>query len=1080
MLVSPCSQANICFLDNEVQGAGDGQDVEEEHIVNRNLVRTNSRGSTVASSSPTNTPPPSNAPDSFTSVIIDPTTGERVDMALAERVDMALAAQEAGDGPSLLPDQNASDAAQNPPETQPPPPQEDDREEGQEEESPDEDSADEEEQPYWASFVDDKSAPSEEELKLIEQDTEERSALDDEYWESLAHEPLDDPEYSPIASGRVEWTLKGFHGTPENPNKEFVLRSPSVLIGGYYWNIKVYPRGNENTDMMSVYVECSTSPKYLEANEVSEGVTNPNPPMDTTASQAGQHTGNQHEPQIDGHTESSLNAPSGHHQPMESAEANESSPTVAMEDAESEQPWEIPAQVLCIAYNPEEPRVHAYQKVTHRYHRDTSDWGWTRFHGPWDRLHRRERLQRKAMLCNDTLCFTAYIRTVKDDTGALWWHSPANRVEWDCFERLGLNRLWVGSPESSSILCAVSTWLHISSLCPTIINPLITGSPEARKCKNRPLLEEIRHVQSQLTSVLEESRDTLSLRNITEMIDWNNANNFEPDVVAALDILRRALSYEARDVRNVKDAKDVFEDILLLRQPEPAVTGSAEQTMRGKKTVEQSSAQEVVNTAWVSLRSGNLPERPAVLQVELHRQSFDTISRKWKKLTHHISLDESIRFQANSSSETAYTLFGVVVHSGDLESKDYYNVIRPRGPGTRWIKYAGDKASRGVECLTTNQALRTHEGSDTAEQTAAVAYLLTYVRSDLLSNLPSEAKVSNLSASQNDESLGQASEMSNRDEQVPIYIYQSSVFGDHQGLGVADWSSREADDERLLKLEAPSSILLADLVELIDAAWTLTKPNESRKYALWFLDTVKGNPAMENIVRAPEMTALTNREPETRLKDAHSFHGACRIWLDDDLPIQLVTPDPPLAPADATAIDIPPPPPHSPPPPDTMQVDEDVAEYVADAPEEFTEESSGVAPIETQIPPAEDVDTVMEGNADPDAVEGSAPVAAQRTYNSNLDTRLLASFDNVFVFLKCFDAESQALAGVKTLWVKQDDRVGYTIRQAMSWEDDVGIDVYQEQLHSTLVSVKSSSTFQSIGGASNYILIVQKRLNTKE
>lgn len=1071
MLQSPL--ANICFLDNEVQAAGNDQDIEEEHIVNRNLVRTNSRGSTVASSSPTNTPPPSNVLDNFTSVIIDPTTGERA--------DIALAVQAAEDGPSLLPDQTASDAAQNPPETQPPLQQEDDREEGQEEESPDDDSVDEEEQPYWASFVDDKSAPSEEELKLIEQDTEERSALDYEHWESLAYEPLDDPEYSPIASGRVEWTLKGFHGTPENPNKEFVMRSPSVLIGGYYWNIKVYPRGNENTDMMSVYVECSTSPRYLEANEVSEGSIIINPSMEITASQAGQPPGNQHEPEIAGHTDSSLNAPGGNYQPIESAEAIESSPTVAMEDVpESEQPWEIPAQVLCIAYNPEEPRVHAYQKVTHRYHRDTADWGWTRFHGPWDRLHRRERLQRKAMLCNNTLCFTAYIRTVKDDTGALWWHSPANRVEWDCFERLGLNRLWVGSPESSSILCAVSTWLHISYLCPTIVNPLITGSPEARKSKNRPLLEEIRHVQSQLTSVLEESRDNLSLRNITEMIDWNNANNFEPDVVAALDILRRTLSYEALDVRNVKDAKDIFEDILLLRQPEPAVIGSAEQTMPEKIVHEQSSAQEVVNTALSCLRSGNLPERPVVLQVELHRQKFDTISRKWKKLTHHISLDESIRFQANSSSETAYTLYGVVVHSGDLESKDYYNVLRPRGPGTRWIKYAGDKAPRGVECLTTNQALRTHEGSDTAEQTAAVAYLLTYVRSDLLSNLPSEAKVSNLSARQNDESLGQAPEISNRDEQVPVHIYQSSVFGDHQGLGVADWSSREADDASLLKLEAPSSILLVDLVELIDAAWTLNRPNESRKYALWFLDTVKGNPAMENIVRAPEMTALTNREPETRLKDAHSFHGACRIWLDDNLPIQLVTSDPPLAPADATAIDVPPPPPHSPPPPDTMQVDEDGAEDVADAPEELTEGSSGVAPTETQILPAADVDTVMEGNADPDAVEDSAPVAAQRTYNSNLDTRSLASFDNVFVFLKCFDAESQALAGVKTLWVKQDDRVGYTVRQAMSWEDDVGIDVYHEQLHSTLVSVKSSSTFQSIGGASNYILIVQKRLNTKE
>jgi len=38
------------------------------------------------------------------------------------------------------------------------------------------------------------------------------------------------------------------------------MRSPSVLIDGYYWHIKVYPRGNEGTPLMSVYIECSTSP----------------------------------------------------------------------------------------------------------------------------------------------------------------------------------------------------------------------------------------------------------------------------------------------------------------------------------------------------------------------------------------------------------------------------------------------------------------------------------------------------------------------------------------------------------------------------------------------------------------------------------------------------------------------------------------------------------------------------------------------------------------------------------------------------------------------------------------------------
>ena len=145
--------------------------------MNHNLVRTNSRGSTVASRSPTNTPPPSNPPENFISVIIDPSTGQRAETALVPQV--------AEDWPALLAPQAQPNAAQEPPETQPPAEHEGDRNGSQEEDSPDEESVDEEEQPYWANFVEDKTVPSEEETKLIEQDSEERSALD-RTWTYLA------------------------------------------------------------------------------------------------------------------------------------------------------------------------------------------------------------------------------------------------------------------------------------------------------------------------------------------------------------------------------------------------------------------------------------------------------------------------------------------------------------------------------------------------------------------------------------------------------------------------------------------------------------------------------------------------------------------------------------------------------------------------------------------------------------------------------------------------------------------------------------------------------------------------------
>ena len=149
----------------------------EDTEVNHNLVRTNSRGSTVASRSPTNTPPPPNPPENFISVIIDPSTGQRAETTLAAHVTE--------DWPALLPPQPPPNAAQEPPDTQPPAEHAGERNGSQEEDSPDEESVDEEEQPYWANFVEDKTVPSEEETKLIEQDSEERSALD-RMWTYLA------------------------------------------------------------------------------------------------------------------------------------------------------------------------------------------------------------------------------------------------------------------------------------------------------------------------------------------------------------------------------------------------------------------------------------------------------------------------------------------------------------------------------------------------------------------------------------------------------------------------------------------------------------------------------------------------------------------------------------------------------------------------------------------------------------------------------------------------------------------------------------------------------------------------------
>ena len=57
----------------------------------------------------------------------------------------------------------------------------------------------------------------------------------DKYWENNFFRDLGDPEYIPTEKARLTWTFKGVRGTPENPNRDKIIRSPPAFVGGYWW-----------------------------------------------------------------------------------------------------------------------------------------------------------------------------------------------------------------------------------------------------------------------------------------------------------------------------------------------------------------------------------------------------------------------------------------------------------------------------------------------------------------------------------------------------------------------------------------------------------------------------------------------------------------------------------------------------------------------------------------------------------------------------------------------------------------------------------------------------------------------------
>ncbi|KAL8969430.1 MAG: hypothetical protein Q9197_004347, partial [Variospora fuerteventurae] len=994
---------------------------------------------------------------------------------------------------------------------------------GREDDSSQEESSDEEERPYWAEFTEDTSGPDEQELSDIERDGEEVDALDHAHWESKTYEALGDPEHVPMDSGRIAWTVTPVNGTPGNPNREKVMRSPSVLIGGVYWNIKYYPRGNDGTENMSVYIECSSSPDGEADSDEGSDVDASSEPDNGGQATRGVADDNavpdtQSVPQtVTTTTESSTEAPQ---QASDVVNADTEPPRVR---------WEAAAQIGCVVYNPNEPRVNVFQRSSHRFNSKNADWGWTRFHGPWETIHLRQRNERQALLRNDTLVFTAYIRIVKDDTQSLWWHAPKQGAGWESYERIGVKSLACGSLRDNAIIAAISCWLNLRPFVDFIRSmkiPNVLTEPHER---DRPLF---RALQQLLEYMFEKTEDTdrSAMINCVGWIDWYITETCPPrldmpDVVAVWESLRRILNFEVSGMGDMAKAPDCFQDVLLLRQPDPwvaeypiwsnsadaAVLPQPSEALSVQETIDNATSSSTPFQPWQSFM-GNSPESdelPAVLSIELHRQKYDKKVRRWDKLVHRVELNDNITYTSPKTRvKCDYTLFGMVIHSGALESQDFYSVIRPQGPGTRWIRYSGGNFHRGAACLTTAQAIAAHEGQENlVTGNAKVAYLVLYVRTDAISDIL-------LPPAQFDElpktKVQTSSPPGDTDTEawVPVRVYKSTVFDSHVGRGFPDlWDANPWNaPDSVRDITVPRSGNVEDVLGHLDDDFVGThqpqKVDGSMSSTWHYIET-----GLHVVRGLPRFVPLSPTDP---LERAIVPENACRLWLHKFVSEGPSTDD---ERSTSTAIE---------PVVDTHQTQANVEDHpdgFADAvmtPEEQPQPLPQVEPSDGHddvqdpststnatistlqednmpsaapslpVPPEDSLLSAAPTDHEPEEQDGGEDAVMGGTQElpattdpdqPGLKRRLKP---RIYIFVKIFDSEAQTLRAVCSDVVSLVCNVHAHIKRLLGSDDS--FDVYIERSRSLSENdrVRSTRTFEDLGSRDGCILIAHRRPSPDE
>ena len=968
------------------------------------------------------------------------------------------------------------------------------------------DSESEDEDPYWTRFKEDTSPANERELRVIETTMEEKSALDHDHWESIAYESLDDPEYIPEEAARIEWVVEGVHGTPEKPNRQKIMRSPSKKIGNFYWNIKYFPHGNDGTEQLSIYIECSPFPyEEIEAEEKEKAtvtttskqrsirIQEPNDTAETTASAA----------QIDPHISISVanaNDPAEEEMPDTPEEAATTSSK--QKQPEIEGSWCVSAQISCVIYNPDEPRVNATQKGCHRFCNDSPDWGWTRFHGPWDSIHKRQRFQRTALLRNDTLSFTAYIRTVQDKTKALWFHPSKDKPSWDCLAMTGV-RPFNSMTKSSACIAAISTWLHLQPIIDITFNIDIPDFVSEADKRPRPASNELQYILNGTASLPD-----IDLSEFITILNFYGAKiNSNTDVVAIWEALRRTINFEASIGDSMETDTECFQEVLLLKQPDPFTNDEGpnyvsqgnppdpkrtEYSLVSVQSILDQNSQDYSSSFRIWESYAGQPKlisvRPKVLQVELPRQSFSTDSRKWRKSIGRIHLNEIINY-----SSFSYTLFGLVVHSGDLESKEYYSVIRPKGPGTTWLKYASDFSSRKVENLTTQQAVTVHEGSDDcAYGSADVAYIATYVLTDSISEIlctPFHSKlVMNGHIEEHKESAASKihEDLEADQEEIPLYVYNSDQFHEYTGRGLCDpWKIQSNEDHVKMFSFLPKTTIEEVKKHLSDI--------DGDDVVLWSMNT------NDTPLRAyPELASYESYKCST-VEDMGLRHGkSCHFWMapakgsgasiespvsvmtrehkerDEALSIIIRTCEEILNLAAAQR------------PSDSWSANNDThMTEVGSENASGAEEQAPSAPTSTDAQREEyqrlqeERRRLIEENRRLVRETQHQLHSQRRRHQAEIEALKAARIKDVWIFVKVFDPKTKSLQGVSNKICRNDSKIIDEVKKLLKVDTNERWDIYHERNNhlSSKDIVESPETFRSrLKELENGIFIAQRRL----
>jgi hypothetical protein len=726
----------------------------------------------------------------------------------------------------------------------------------------------------WYEIHEDRTVPTEEELKYIESNPE-RSALDgkldhitstskigidkttDSYWKKRAFTALPDPEYKPGAEGVIKWTIDKLNGTKEEPNKELMMLSESVQIGDYNFRMKLYPSGidPESSSCMCFYLNCESMSK-------SEAESTEKPSTKSKSKSKKKSSSKESSP-----TTEQADEPQPKAEEKETVQEWQHTPLPLLEPKRLPKRPSVAAQFVLVMYNPEEPRVHQAEVFAHRFSPGAPDHGSTHFTRPKSDLAMRNPNQRRPLYQNDKLAFIAYVRLIHDETGCLWERTDRNNP-YDSLAITGLQGIstTISTPgfghAGGNLISAISSWMLLMPFRELLYKSSSLHSyTEETMQRPKPMLLALQKILYCLRTRPDNvGTGAFALEDLAEAFEWYalDKQTDKYDTIEVWEIMRTKLEEELVGT----EFEGALNRMFGIKRDRKTGLPSYKVPVRGMKTM-----QNAINTT-ENLVVTNL-DAPQVLTIELERYLFNDKKRAWQKLSEQLKLDETVMVH-----QTEYKLFGFVVHKENTQSGSYYPILRPDGPEGKWYMYTDYRDDYKVRCLTRKMALDAHEGTADSRNNdrASVAYAVTYLRADIADiafnvanepewNIPSwmveEIKRERelvardvfafdppqpVTAKSSSEDLSDAPKSEKPVEEIKEYefsVVRSSIFSEHEGSGLIDlydpkWQNSQHIFKVKLKGDLNSSAARGQIAAQVPDI------KDPRQCKLWLVGSAEG------------------------------------------------------------------------------------------------------------------------------------------------------------------------------------------------------------------------------------------------